>query len=97
MIARGMAIFGPPIVLGMIFWIMHGLVDLGGRVTSIETGRQEARIAVFRRLDDVEGQLRRDMENERAFLQRLSSLEASMHATRSGVERIERVLDSQRR
>jgi hypothetical protein len=88
-----------PIVLAVGGWIVKDLVAMDRRVTVLEEHKPE----VARRIESVERQRQRDVEDVARMSGRFSSIEAALAtlaaqqgATLRSVERIERVLDSER-
>lgn len=102
--ARLVMVFGVPVTLGLASWLASTMIGLDKRVTTIESNRIEARSEITRRLEALEMQNREDLREARAVVSRLGAVEASQarseavqNATQRAVERIERLLDSQRR
>lgn len=88
-----------PVCLAVGTWIVKDLVAMDRRVTVLEEGKPE----VGRRIEAVERQRLRDGEEFARMGNRFSTIEAALAtlaaqqgATLRSVERIERVLDSDR-
>lgn len=98
-VSRVMMAVGVPVTIMVGAWVVKDLVALGTRMAVIEQGKPE----LVRRLEAVERQNQRDIEEAARMAARFATIEAQLatlvaqqSATLRGLERVERVLDAGR-
>lgn len=97
--ARLIMAIGVPVTIMVGAWVVRDLVAIDRRLSLIEESKPE----LVRRLDHVERQNQRDLEEAARMAQRFGQIEAGIAtlvaqqaATLRSVERVERVLDQVR-
>jgi cell division protein ZapA (FtsZ GTPase activity inhibitor) len=98
-VSRVMMAIGVPVTIMVGAWVVKDLVALGTRIAVIEQGKPD----LLRRLEAVERQNQRDIEEASRLAARFSTIEARLatlvaqqSATLRGLDRVERVLDGGR-
>jgi biopolymer transport protein ExbB/TolQ len=98
-VSRLIMAIGVPLILASIFWVSSQLVALDRRVSLVEDRKPE----MERRMELVERQNQRDIEEQARQTQRFGQIEAGIatlvaqqSAALRTIERVERLVDAQR-